>query len=143
MKKFDDVTQEQLELLTRLVTVYQKYGGYSFTLGIGSDQHACLFTPDHSYGIPGVPGQRVFYTGLHDLGFIAINYELGTPITMQQKAIEFVEYMKLSRAKRRWEDFKFDLDHDASFRSKVLWLLITISIGYFGQFIMRLFGVHL
>ncbi|MHB9033891.1 MAG: hypothetical protein ACYC6L_12705 [Anaerolineae bacterium] len=144
MKKYDDVNPEQLKHLARLVDYARDTGRYTYFLEVIVDYKAFLYDSEGGCADDDAPAETVFYTGLHDLGFISINFDDDLYITLHQRAFDFVDYARLPRRKRRWEDLKWDLSHDNTIRSKIIWhtgsVLLAVLIPNLGIIIMKWLG---
>lgn len=142
MPKYDQLTALQTKTLTDIVDASRRYGDESFLL-LASFGGASLLGTTSDVRIDKVPGVDVFYFGLAAEGFIVCAQERELHITLQGKAFDYVDYTRLSAARRHRADLVYDLGHDTTFRSKIAWALIAVGLSYLFRWLFGLVGVHL
>lgn len=135
MGQYPNLNPEQQGFLVRLAEFCQSTGCYDLMCWSGVLR--CRERPEATC-LRDVPTNASFYLSLAELGFITVKHREvpaassmrpTTEVTVNQLTLDFAEYLQQGRFAQFWCDFRYDLAHDDTIRSKTAWLVAGLILS--------------
>ena len=132
MAKYDDLTPDQRHWLTRIAAAIRPYPNEGFAVHFLLD-HAALSFRHANAGLLDLPREPLLLQAYHDGGYIHLEWDSPSrvcfiPAPHLERAVAF---WAKSRWSRWWINLLFDLGHNETFRSRLLWHGFSIAVAVF------------
>jgi len=134
MGQYPNPNPEQKKFLVKLAEFCQSTGYYNLRY---EAYKLCCHEGPKIACIEDAPANASSYDGLAELGFITVKHRVfrkygSEPIaevTVNQLTLDFAEYLQQGRFAQFWGDFRYDLAHDDTIRSKTIWLVAGLILS--------------
>jgi hypothetical protein len=143
MGQFNDLTDQQAAFLRRIVRVQQQTQCEAFWLHRVLGNRCHLYTvnaPKDTLALDPAPLTDVFYRALQRQGYIEFASEKRFDILLTRRALDYAAHAERSRWGRWWANLRYDLAHDDTVRSKLIWALGSVVVASLGTIVMSLLG---
>lgn len=135
MGQYPNLNPKQQGFLVRLAEFCQGTGCYD--LGYWSGVLRC---PGRAQAtcLRDVPTNASFYDSLAELRFITVKHRevpgLPSPVsitevTVNRLTLDLADYLQQGRFAQFWGDFRYDLGHDDTIRSKIVWMIAGLILS--------------